>query len=86
MQSWFQFCDSKVAAIEKVWNQKLDKSEPEPAAAKPEEEDHEQTIEAMLDKLASSGRLQRSPSQENRPPPLNRADSLETNLKQAEEA
>jgi len=64
MQSWFHFCNNKVAAIEKVWNQKLDKSEPEPATPQPEEdafENYESTIEAMLDKLANSGRLSRSP-------------------------
>ena len=25
MQGWFHFCSNKVAAMEKVWNQKLDK-------------------------------------------------------------
>ena len=38
MQGWFHFCNNKVAAIEKVWNQKLDKSEPEPATPSVEED------------------------------------------------
>ena len=58
MQGWFHFCNEKVAAIEKVWNQKLDKSDPEPPAAKPDEpakDDHEQAIEEMLNKLKMNG-------------------------------
>lgn len=57
MQSWFHFCNDKVAAIEKIWNQKLDRSEPEPKASEPEEDDgkdaHEKAIEEMLSKLAT---------------------------------
>ena len=68
MQSWFHFCNNKVAAIEKVWNQKLDKSEPEPAAAKPEipVDDHESAIEEMLSKLKmmGPGRFSRTKSAE----------------------
>ena len=29
-KDWFTFCETKVAAIEKVWNQKLDRTEPDP--------------------------------------------------------
>ena len=68
MQSWFHFCNNKVAAIEKVWNQKLDKSEPEPATAKPEipVDDHESAIEEMLSKLKmmGPGRFSRTKSSE----------------------
>lgn len=66
MQSWFHFCNDKVAAIEKVWNQKLDRSEPEPKAPEPEEDDsrdaHEKAIEEMLSKLATGGRVGRPAS------------------------
>ena len=53
MQSWFQFCESKVAGIEKTWNRKLEQSEPDPPAQaeepqQEEEFDHEATIEAMF--------------------------------------
>ena len=36
MQSWFQFCDSKVASIEKTWNRKLENPEQEKPAPEPE--------------------------------------------------
>jgi len=58
MQSWFHFCNNKVARIEKVWNQKLDKSEPEPSAPQPDlmgMDEHEAAIEEMLAKLKFSG-------------------------------
>ena len=61
MQGWFHFCNNNVAAIEKVWNQKLDKSEqPEDSNSMKADEpsltdDHEQTIEDMLAKLKNSG-------------------------------
>ena len=29
LQSWFQFCESKVAVIEKTWNRKLENPTPE---------------------------------------------------------
>ena len=65
MQQWFHFCNSKVAAIEKVWNQKLDKpDEPAPNSNSnnlgnddSNKDDHEQTIEDMLAKLSNSGRI-----------------------------
>lgn len=69
MQQWFHFCNSKVAAIEKVWNQKLDKpDEPAPNSNSnnlgnddSNKDDHEQTIEDMLQKLSNSGRIDRKP-------------------------
>lgn len=68
MQQWFHFCNSKVAAIEKVWNQKLDKpDEPAPNSNSnnlgnddSNKDDHEQTIEDMLQKLSNS-RFDRKP-------------------------
>lgn len=69
MQSWFHFCNNNVAAIEKVWNQKLDKTDQEQAEATSTQkepsnlhDDHEQTIEDMLAKLKNSGRMNRSAS------------------------
>lgn len=29
LQSWFQFCESKVSVIEKTWNRKLENPTPE---------------------------------------------------------
>ena len=70
MQSWFHFCNNEVAAIEKIWNQKLDKSEPKPTAAPIDTsglDGHEQAIEEMLAKLKFSGknRFSRTRSAEN---------------------
>lgn len=53
MQSWFHFCESKVAALEKTWNRKLEKSEADETqnanSTKPEaEDDHEQRIENIF--------------------------------------
>ena len=52
MQSWFHFCEEKVAVLEKTWNRKLEHAGNEPAAAADDkkggsfedEEDHEKRI------------------------------------------
>lgn len=36
MQSWFMFCDTKVTAIEKTWNRKLENPEVDPVPVEPE--------------------------------------------------
>lgn len=62
MQSWFFFCEEKVAVLERTWNRKLDKPEEEPAPASAsqiggglgggafeDDDDHEKRIQDMLD-------------------------------------
>lgn len=52
MQSWFHFCEEKVAVLEKTWNRKLEHAGQEPQAAADEkkggsfedEDDHEKRI------------------------------------------
>mmetsp|Transcript_9815 Transcript_9815/g.12152 ORF Transcript_9815/g.12152 Transcript_9815/m.12152 type:complete len:301 (-) Transcript_9815:285-1187(-) len=83
MQSWFHFCNNNVAAIEKVWNQKLDKTDvPEPEVDSNQKQqtdigdDHEQTIEEMLAKLKNSGRMNRAQSADTRQKPDSGVESL----------
>lgn len=78
LQSWFHFCDKKVAAIERTWNRKLENAGQEPAASsagqeKDEaetDESHEQTIENMFanfdaNKIFRAGNAGRSGSGRN---------------------
>ena len=39
MQSWFHFCNSKVADIERIWNRKLDQPDEPAKPAEPVEEE-----------------------------------------------
>ena len=70
-QGWFHFCQTNVAAIEKVWTRKLEQpEEQQPAMSDVPEpsnnEDHESTIENMLEKISKGGRVGRV--QSARPP------------------
>lgn len=51
MQSWFHFCNEKVAGIERTWNRKLEQPDQvaEPVVVEPDTfDDHDKTIEDMF--------------------------------------
>ena len=61
LQSWFQFCESKVSVIEKTWNRKLENPTPDTdetseysEESKGPGDEHESTIEKMLMKFTSN--------------------------------
>ncbi len=66
-QGWFHFCQTNVAAIEKVWTRKLEQPEVDQPAISDEPQqsatdDQELTIESMLSKISKGGRAGRANS------------------------
>ena len=83
MQDWFKFCESKVSAIEKIWNRKLEN--PNNQADKSEETKSEDQELEWLGKFNFEEKLRKN-SAKSQGPALRKQDSLVGYLEQARQA